>query len=60
MQYIDAMKSSHSNEYDIIPMREKYQYTPAIEIDEQRVEDLLKMCQNMIKETKGMIGQTLP
>ena len=36
-------------------MREKYQYTPAIDIDIQKVDELLGICQDMIKDTKGII-----
>ncbi|MBI2651892.1 hypothetical protein HYX00_00370 [Candidatus Woesearchaeota archaeon] len=39
----------------VIPMREKYQYTPIIEIDKQKVEELLGICQDMIKDTKGIV-----
>ena len=55
IQYANAMKPNHSSEEEIIPLREKYQYTPAVDIDVLRVEKLLKACQDMIKDTKGMV-----
>lgn len=39
----------------ILAMREKYQYTPVIEIDVQKVEELLGICQDMITDTKGIV-----
>lgn len=54
-KYVDAI-SPDFGEDKIIPMREKYQYTPAIEIDKQKVEELLGTCQDMIKDTKGIVG----
>ncbi len=53
-RYVDAI-SPDLGENNIIPMREKYQYTPAIDIDRQKVEELLGICQDMIKDTKGII-----
>ncbi|MFH1182409.1 MAG: HEPN domain-containing protein [Candidatus Woesearchaeota archaeon] len=53
-KYIDAI-TPDLGEDKIISMREKYQYTPAIEIDEQKVEELLGICQDMIKDTKGIL-----
>ncbi len=51
---MDAI-SPDLGENNIIPMREKYQYTPAIDIDRQKVEELLGICQDMIKDTKGIV-----
>jgi hypothetical protein len=53
-KYLDAI-SPDLGEDNIIPMREKYQYTPAIAIDKQKVEELLATCQDMIKDTKGIV-----
>ena len=53
-RYVDAI-SPDSGEDKVIPMREKYQYTPIIAIDKQKVEELLAICQDMIKDTKGII-----
>ena len=58
-KYVDAIKSAvqdKKEEEQILKMREKYQYTPIIEIDVEKVEELLGTCQDMIKHTKGMIG----
>lgn len=55
-KYIESIKSNSLEEEEkIIPMREKYQYTPIIDIDVQKVEELLGICQDMIKDTKGII-----
>src|SRR3989338_7248967 len=57
-KYLDAIKSvadGKKEEEQIQKMREKYQYTPVIEIDVQKVEELLGICQDMIKDTKGII-----
>ena len=57
--YIEAIKSSNNEgEEKILNMREKYQYTPIIKIDEQKVQELLKLCQDMIKDTKGVVNHT--
>ncbi len=53
-QYVDAI-GPDLGEDKIIPMREKYQYTPIVGIDQQKVEELLSLCQDMIKDTKGII-----
>ena len=55
-RYIETMKSStKEEEKQIMPMRETYQYTPIIDIDVKKVEELLEICQDMIKDTKGII-----
>jgi len=57
-KYLEAIKSANSDkkeEEQIQKMREKYQYTPSIEIDVQKVEELLGICQDMIKDTKGIV-----
>jgi len=57
-KYLEAIKSADRDkkeEEQIQKMREKYQYTPVIEIDVQKVDELLGICQDMIKNTKGMI-----
>ena len=57
-KYLEAIKSATKDkkeEEQIQKMREKYQYTPIIEIDIQKVEELLGICQDMVKEIKGMI-----
>ena len=55
-KYIEAMKSNTLEEEEkIMPMREKYQYTPIVDIDVQKVEELLGLCQDMIKYTTGII-----
>ena len=57
--YTEAIKSAakgKKEEEQIQKMREKYQYTPVIDIDVQKVEELLGICQDMIKDTKGIIG----
>ncbi len=54
--YLDAMKpNGAANEEQLIELREKYQYTPVIEIDEQKVKELLGLCQDMVKDAKGII-----
>lgn len=53
-RYIDAICPDFGEE-KVIPMREKYQYTPIIDIDRQKVEELLGLCQDMIKDTKGLV-----
>ena len=58
-KHIEAIKSAakgKKEEEQIQKMREKYQYTSIIEIDIQKVEELLGICQDMIKDTKGIIG----
>ena len=56
-EYINKIKfTAEKEEEQILPMREKYQYTPIVEIDMQRVEELLGICQDMIKDTKGIMG----
>lgn len=55
-RYIHNIKSAAEEEEDqILPMREKYQYSPVIEIDVQKVEELLGTCQDMITDTKGIV-----
>ena len=57
-KYLEAIKSAAKDKKEdeqIQKMREKYQYTPIIEIDIQKVEELLGICQDMIKDTKGII-----
>ena len=54
-EYINKIKfTAEKEEEQILPMREKYQYTPIIEIDVQKVEELLGTCQDMITDTKGI------
>ncbi len=53
-KYVNAI-SADSGEDKVIPMREKYQYTPVIDIDKQKVEEILGLCQDMIKDTKGLV-----
>ncbi len=58
-KYIEAIKSADKEkkeEKQIQKMREKYQYTPIIDIDIQKVDELLGICQDMIKDTKGIIN----
>ena len=57
-KYLEAIKSTNRGKKDeelIQKMREKYQYTPIIEIDLQKVDELLGICQDMITDTKGII-----
>lgn len=57
-KYLEAIKSAAKDkkeEEQIQKMREKYQYTPIIEIDIQKVEELLEICQDVLKDTKGII-----
>ena len=57
-RYMEAIKSAAKDkkeEEQIQKMREKYQYTPVIDIDVQKVEELLGICQDMLKDTKGII-----
>ncbi len=57
-KYLEAIKSADRDkkeEEQIQRMCEKYQYTPVIDIDVQKVDELLGICQDMIKETKGII-----
>src|SRR3989344_1672935 len=55
-KYILAIQSTPEDEEGrIMAMREKYQYTPMVEIDIKKVDELLGLCQDMIKDTKGMV-----
>ena len=57
-RYLEAIKSADKGkkeEEQIQKMREKYQYTTIIEIDVQKVDELLGICQDMIKDAKGII-----
>lgn len=55
-KYLEQIKSVTRNEDEqVMPMREKYQYTPIIDIDVQKVDELLRICQDMIKDAKGII-----
>ena len=57
-RYLEAIKSTAKDikeEEQIQKMREKYQYTPIIDIDVQKVKELLSICQDMLKDTKGII-----
>src|SRR3989338_9627192 len=56
-EYINKIKfTAEKEEEQILPMREKYQYTPVVEIDMQKVEELLGICHDMLKDTKGIMG----
>ncbi|HLD97262.1 MAG TPA: HEPN domain-containing protein [Candidatus Nanoarchaeia archaeon] len=55
-RYVESI-SPDTGEETVIPMREKYQYTPIIAIDKQKVEELLGLCQDMIKDTKGIVQE---
>ncbi len=56
LRYVEALESDADvQEEQILPLRERYQYSPVIEIDKQKVEELLGLCQDMIKETKGIV-----
>lgn len=57
-KYAEAIKSSaeaKKEEEQIQKMREKYQYTSVIDIDVQKVEELLGICQDMLKDAKGIV-----
>ena len=55
-KYILAIQSTPEDEEGrIMAMREKYQYTPMVEIDIKKVDELLGLCQDMIKDTKGSL-----
>lgn len=57
-KYLEAIKSAGKDkkeEEQIQQMREKYQYTPIVEIDIQKVDELLGICQDMLKDAKGVI-----
>lgn len=57
-KYLEIIRSAahdKKEEEQIQKMREKYQYTPVIDVDIQKVEELLGICQDMIKDTKGII-----
>ena len=55
-EYVEAIKySSENKEEQIQKMREKYQYTPIIDIDKEKIEELLGICQDILKDTKGVI-----
>lgn len=49
------MKDNPEEEGQIMIMREKYQYTPTIDIDKAKVDELFELCQDMLKDTKGFI-----
>jgi len=56
LRYLKALESdAEDDEGQILPLREKYQYSPVMEIDRQKVKELLGLCQDMIKETKGIV-----
>ncbi|MBS3176695.1 HEPN domain-containing protein [Candidatus Woesearchaeota archaeon] len=55
-RYLEAFQSNVKKEEEqILPMREKYQYTPVTEIDRQKVEELQTICQDILKDTKGIL-----
>ena len=59
LKYIESVKSTDKQkkeEEQIQKMREKYQYTTVINIDIQKVDELLGICQDMIKDTQGVIN----
>lgn len=53
-RYVDSISADMGDD-KVIPMREKYQYTPIIAIDKQKVEELLGLCQDMIKDARGIV-----
>ena len=56
-RYIDTIKPGTENEEGVImAMREKYQYTPVVEIDIKKIEELLGLCPDMVKDTIGIVG----
>jgi len=56
-RYIDTIKpGSEDEEGQIMAMREKYQYTPVVEIDIKKIEELLGLCPDMVKDTIGIVG----
>lgn len=56
LRYVEALESDTDvKEEQILPLRERYQYSPIIEIDKQKVEELLGLCQDIIKDTKGIV-----
>lgn len=56
LRYVEALEpGAGEEEGHILPLREEYQYSPVMEIDKQKVEELLGLCQDMIKETKGIV-----
>ncbi len=54
-RYLDALLTHEATESEILPMREKYQYTTATDIDEIKVKELLALCQDMIIDTRGTV-----
>jgi len=55
-EYIEKMQGSNAKEERILPMREDTQYTPVLSVEAKKVKELLALCQDMIDETKGIIG----
>jgi len=55
-EYIDFMKSGFDKEEDsLLPLREFYQYTPSIEVEQLKVERLENMCKSVLRDTKTII-----
>ncbi|MFH0874483.1 MAG: HEPN domain-containing protein [archaeon] len=54
VEFIDSIKKTEK-EGEILSMREKYQYSPNIDIDKYTVENLEAMCKTMITETRGIL-----
>jgi len=40
----------------IMAEREETQYTTILEVEKEKVDEILKICQEMLQETKGIIG----
>ena len=56
LRYAEALEPGAGDEEGhILPLRERYQYSPVTEISRQKVEELLGLCQDMITETKGIV-----
>lgn len=57
-QYIEKTQKkedTENGEKQIMSEREETQYTPILEVDKDKVQELLELCQEMIQETKGVI-----
>lgn len=56
-QYVEKIRAHpDKKENQIISMREDTQYTPILKVDEKKIQEILELCQDMVNESKGIIG----
>ena len=53
--YLEKIITDDKSDSEVLPMREKTQYSPVLEIDVMKVNELEKLSQEMLKETKGIV-----